>query len=177
MGNTAPPWVTARVSMTVQDELGTEAIIQAYVIADPAQTVTTQIASAATLVQAIAGICGGLNIRAEIAFYVTPYVVGGTPVAGSRVEQTGIFAFNNLTNMRKYGMAIPSFISTGITGGHIDLTNGAVSSFIGQITNSSTPMESSNEQFITLWGGTLSSAILSFRKRRKQLSRSSLTLG
>jgi len=179
MANTQP----AQFSFSVEDELGTKASVAFPCLLDPAMTITQLNAALAAEATAIDAIIGGAVIGASLAVLMSPAQLAAAtakdvPAAGSRVEQTGVFNLRNATTTRLYGIAVPSLSDDQITSGTIDLTEdgpvdvwldlieSAGSATVPQVTNSA-------QQAVT----TLADAFLSFRKRRKQLSRSSRELG
>lgn len=172
MANTQP----ARFTFSVLDELGTRASIADYAMVDPAMTVAQAVAAwgaQATALDAMLGvqiIGGGIEI-------VKGAAGKGSPASGSRVEQTGVFNFANATTPHSYGVAAPGLADSVISGGRIDLTeDGPVDVWLdileGSITGGGVYTNTA-QQAIT----GLKDAFLSFRKRRKQLDRSSRELG
>lgn len=179
MANTQP----ALISFSLEDELGTKASVAFPCLLDPAMTITQLNAALAAEATAIDAIVGAAVIGASVAVQATPAQLAAatakdTPAAGSRVEQTGVFDLKNATTTRLFGIAVPGLSDDVIVAGAIDLTEDgpvdvwldlietAGSASVPQITNSA-------QQAVT----TLSDAFLSFRKRRKQLARSSRELG
>ena len=179
MANTQP----ALLSISVEDELGTRASVALNALLDPAMTVAQASAALAAEMTALDAIMGANIIGASIAVQATAAQIAAAtakdaPAAGSRVEQTGVFDLKNGVTTRLYGIAVPGLSDDVISGGAIvltedgpvdtwlDLVESAGSATVPQITNGA-------QQAVT----TLADAFLSFRKRRKQLTRSSRELG
>jgi len=161
-------------SATVVDGLSTEASTLAY--AEYADTTTladviTDLNSWVADVDAcIDGAIKANHIR------ITPAVLGthksptGATFVASRVEQTAVLNFANGTTSRKYGQALPSVRSDLLTAGKIDLTDAAISALITLLTSGA--FTNAAQQALT----ALVDAIIAFRKRRKQLSRTSFEI-
>jgi hypothetical protein len=94
-------------------------------------------------------------------FTVTPKT-GGAPI-----EQTGLLNFIATGSTRRWALAIPAFSNSKMVGDRIDLTNGAVTTLLGDMTGGA--FTNDHYQAITTFAG----ALVSFRKKRKQLQRSS----
>ena len=166
MANTQP----AQFSYTLQDELGTKASQVIYAMVDPTATIatlSTQWQAMGALIDAITGgkiVNGAVNVIKALS--------GGKsdPASGSRVEQTGVFNFFNVTTPRRFGEAVPSLSDTVIVSGEIDLGDADVAAFVTAMTASFTTGVNTNtaEQALS----SLADAFLSFRKRRRQLTRS-----
>jgi hypothetical protein len=161
MANTQP----ARLSFTVQDELGTEASIAEYAMVDPAMTVT-QLAGAwqgqATLLDAILD----ARILRGSAVLLNAMAGGkGAPAAGSRVEQTGVFNFTNAITAHRFGIAVAGLADSVIVGGRIDVAeDGPVDlwadSLVAAITGGGVYTNTAQQSL-----AVLVDAFLSFRKR------------
>jgi hypothetical protein len=73
----------------------------------------------------------------------------------------------NASNSRRFGVAIPAVIDAGVVNGKVDLTNAAIAAMITLLHGGA---------YTNLFGQVLTAlvdSILSFRKRRKSLERSS----
>jgi hypothetical protein len=179
MANTQP----ALFSFSVEDELGTKASVAFPALLDPAMTVTQINAALAAEATALDAIMSANIYGASISVQMTPAQIAAAtakdvPAAGSRVEQTGVFNLHNAVTTHLYGIAVPGLADSVIAAGAINITeDGPVdvwldlvesvgSASVPQITNAA-------QQAVT----TLADAFLSFRKRRKQLTRSSRELG
>lgn len=178
MANTQP----ARLSYSVEDSLGTRASITTYALLDPAMTVDQARlaweaqATALSAVINVAIIGGGVEVfdtAAQLGALALP-----AAAAASRVEQTAVMNFGNSVNLHTFGIAVAGLSDANIVAGKVDLTEGgAVDVWVDIIEEAGTallPQYTNNaQQPIT----TLKDASVSFRKRRKQLSRSSRELG
>jgi hypothetical protein len=161
--------VPARYSYTIIDELGVEASNVYYALIDPTATVTQLNTFWNDLYTVLQAITDGSIIRGRVEILEVPSVIA-EPVVGGRVEQTGLFNFSATGTPHKFGEAVPAISNTVITTAGIDLTNAAVIAWITFLETSLTVLEwtSNNRQELL----TLLDAVLSFRKRRKQLTRS-----
>jgi hypothetical protein len=166
--------VSARYSITLVDELGTEASDTYYALLDPTQTIQLAIDAWAALAAVVDPITGGQIIRGGITILPVPAGLKGAPVAGSRVEQTGVFNFLDSITTHRYGQALPSLRDSKIVAGKINLVDVAVAAFITFLTAVLAVAEwvNNHQQPLT----ALRDALISFRKRRKQLARSSFEL-
>lgn len=168
MANSSP----ARLSATVVDELGTEASTVAYLMVDPTQTLATLAASAQAWAADLDAVTGGKIVK--LSAILLPGVPGGlkaAPLAGSRVEQTGVINFQDATTGHRFGMAIPSIADSKIVGGKINLSDAAIQALVVLITTATGTQAFATPARQVITGAV--DAILSFRKRRKSLSRSS----
>lgn len=164
----------AHLSFTIQDELGTKASEVIYVLADPTKTVANMVTDLQAWGALITPIIGGRLLSAELCITVVPSAdQSGKPAAGSRVEQTGVFNFGNASTSRRFGEAVPSLADSVISGGEINLSDTDVAAFVAAMhaASGTSGTEPTNNAFQVLTG--LTDAFISFRKRRKQLLRSS----
>lgn len=162
-----------RFSARLLDELGTEASMVSYLLVDPAQTLTQVNTALATWLTDLDAITGGQITQAHVA--IAPALPGGlkaAPVAGARVEQTGVLNLSSPANNKRFGQAVPSIADSVLHLGKIDLSNAAVQAFIALLTGGGVLGGGYTNQFTQLVTGFVD-AIISFRKRRRQLQRSS----
>lgn len=162
-------------SATVVDGLGTEASTVSYLLVPDTATLAqlaTAIGTWATDVDAVtAGAITKLGIR------VTPALPGGLKAAtgatwaASRVEQTGVLNLSNTVSAHRFGQAIPAIADSVLVAGKIDLTNAAITALISLLTAAVAGGTYTNNAQQSLLA--LVDALISFRKRRKQLSRTS----
>ncbi len=162
----------ANYSATVLDELGVTATSLAHVDVDPATTLaavaTAAGAWAADLDPIIGGQITGLRVTLNVP---VPGGLKTTPDAGSRVEQTGLFNFGVAANGRRYGVSVPSLSDGKIAGGKINILDTDVQAFIDLLKTAVTAIgfvNSAGQEFTRAID-----AVLSFRKHRRQLTRSS----
>jgi len=171
MANTQP----AQLSFSVEDELTTDASISVPAMVDPAMTVA-QLAGAWSSLAALLDPVIAAQITGGRAILQLPMAGGkANPAAGSRVEQTGVFNFHNGVTDRRWGLAVPGLSSAVISAGRINLTDAGVAALLaaleGAITGGGVYTNEARQALTTL-----ADAFISFRKRRRQLARSSFEL-
>lgn len=166
--------VNLHFSATVRDGLSTEASTLAYV--DYADTVTLAalIVDLNEWVADLDACIDGAIVANQIR--ITPTVIGthkaptGASFVASRVEQTAVLNFSNGSTSKKYGQILPSVRSDLLTAGKIDLTDAAIAALVALLTSGA--FTNAAAQALV----ALVDAIISFRKRRKQLQRTSFEL-
>lgn len=171
MALTAP----ARLSLTVVDELGTEASTVAYLMVDPTEPLAALAATAQAWATAIDGVIGGQITK--VSAVLLPGLPAGlkvAPAAGSRVEQTAVINFKDATSGHRFGMAIPSYADAKILLGKVNLSDAQVQAVVQLITTVTGTAAFSTPARLVITAAV--DAILSFRKHRKSLSRSSFEL-
>jgi hypothetical protein len=168
-------------SATVVDEWGIEASTPFYAVVDPAMTVTQLAAQLAQLITTLDTATDGYIRRNAIT--ILPALPGGIKTAasaGSRVEQTGIINFGSVgatvtsASTKRWGATIPALSNgaTVLSGDRIVLTGAdPVGLLVTLLTTVGTLIVWANahQQQLTAF----KDALVSFRKRRKQLQRSS----
>jgi hypothetical protein len=173
--------IPVEFSQTVVDEWGIEASTPAYAMIDGAMTVTQLVAQANTLVADLDAATGGQITKQRVT--ILPVLPGGIktgPVAGSRVEQTGLVGFGSVgatvtsATDKRWSYAIPAIANTPtvLSGDRIVLTGAdPVGVLITLLTTVGTLIIwcNNHQQQITAF----KDALIAFRKRRKQLQRSS----
>lgn len=168
MALTAP----AQVSVSIVDELGTTSTSLQHVMVDPTAPLAALAATAQAYASTLDAVISGriTDVRATLL----PGLPAGLKAAaavGSRVEQTAVLNFIDQVSPKKWGSAIPSIADAMITNGKINLTNAAIEALVVLITTPTataafaTPVRTVLHQAVDIF--------LSFRKRRKQLNRSS----
>lgn len=157
-------------SYTVADELGVKATMRAYAEFDgTVETVDGLVGEWTALGGVLDPMTGGQIVGGSVSFALVPDGAWkSAPVAGARVEQTGLFNFSNDTTAYKWGMDIPAILNTLISGHVINLAAGAVAAFIAAMDGGFTNGNFTNSAQQALVG--LIDALLTFRKRRKQLT-------
>lgn len=159
-------------SFRLLDELGTKASMVVYALADPTKTIADLAADWETLAALIDAITSAQITGGKAELVVVPSGDEKTaPADGSRVEQTAVFDYPDGTSGRLFGEAVPGLADTMILGGAINLSDPDVSAFVAAMTTPTANSEVTSNTFQDL--GALHDAFLSFRKRRKQLTRSS----
>jgi hypothetical protein len=158
-------------SARIVDGLGTEATTTAYLSPADTTTLADLVTSLGTWLTNVDAVTDGL-IR-DTRIEIKPGLPGGLKTAtgatfqASRVEQTGTLNFSVAGSTRKDGVVIPAISNSAIVSGKLDLTNAAIQALITLLTNGNY----TNPYNQVIVG--LLDAILSFRKKRKQLQRSS----
>src|SRR5579872_817764 len=158
-------------SATIRDGLGTEATTQAYLNVPDSTALSALVGDLGTWLTDLDAVTDGLIRGTRIE--ITPALPGGLKTStgatfqASRVEQTAVLNFSATGTARKEGFSIPAVSNSAIVAGKVDLANTAIQALItllsgGLYTN---PY---NQALVALLD-----AILSFRKKRKQLQRSS----
>lgn len=155
----------AKISMTVQDEIGVKASVTTYLLIDPAITVTQLQGLWNSQAALLDPVIDGAILHGDASIVMTPTGLKTTPVAGARVEQTGLFTFGNTANPRSFGEDIASWASGKIVGGKIPLTDSAVAAFLAPFTTPVTLSEYTTNYFAVL--SALRSAAVTFRKHRR----------
>lgn len=166
MADTQP----GQFSITLQDDLGTKASQTTYWLIDPAMTVTQLAAAWQAYVALVQAVSGGNLLHGRASIELTP-TTPASAVAGSRVEQTGVFDFKNASNSRIFGSPLPALLDTKISAGKINLSDTDITNYYTFLSSTHTLYEPTNNEFLLLNG--LVDAFISFRKHRRSLSRSS----
>lgn len=171
MANTQP----ARFSFSAVDELGTEASETYYAMVDPAMTIA-QFKAAWTGTAAVLDPIMGAQITHGSAVVLAPMVGGKiAPVAGARIEQTGVFNFKNDVTTHRFGEPVAGLADSVIVGGKINLADAGVVAYLawlGALLAGGGFWSNTAQQQLN----GLQDAFISFRKRRKSLTRSSFEL-
>jgi hypothetical protein len=139
-----------------------------YVDTTTLATLVADLASwVADLDAVIDGAIIGNHIKINVPVTGTHKAATGATFVASRVEQTAVINFSNSVTPHKYGQVIPSVRSDLLTTGKIDLTDTAMAALIALLKSGA--FTNAAQQALV----TVIDAIVSFRKRRKQLSRTS----
>jgi hypothetical protein len=166
----------ARVSCTIVDELGVHTRLIMYFLVDDSDTVADQMTKAFDWLQIIQPLSSGIITSWQYSVYGDASPFAGTPAVGSRVEQTAVFDFVPPGYAgRKFGLPIPAIVNSVLTAGKVDLTNGLITALVNQVTNTNSMFTPADAHWTSLNGGSLSDAYFCFRKRRQQLSRSTMS--
>ena len=171
MALTAP----ALVSVSIQDELGTKSTSSQYVMVDPTAPLASLAATAQAYATAIDAISSGVITETRATLLPgNPAGIKAAPAAGSRVEASAVVNFVDANSPRKYGTLIPAIADAMIVNGKLNLQNAAVQAFVVLLTTAT-----GTEAFATPARTIINHAVdalLSFRKHKKQLARSSFEL-
>lgn len=159
----------------VQDGLGTKASAQVYLGVPDTATVAEALIMFGEWIAALDGTTDGAIVASSVVF--SPLVTGLKSAADgfyassdfleSRVEQTAVLNMRSAASSRRFGVAIPAVIDAGVVGGRVDLANGAIAAMVTLLHDGT---------YTNLYGQALTAlvdCILAFRKRRKELGRSS----
>ena len=161
------------MSFRVRDELGTEASTLVYVGYNGAvETVDALIGEWSAYGGLLDAVTGGQIIGGHILVPCAPNGAWKTaPSAGSRVEQTALTNYRTSSSQKRQAFDIPALLDSLIVGGKPNTTSGALNTLITAILAGFT-----NGYFQNALGQTLATfadAAVTFRKHRKQLTRSS----
>jgi len=163
-----------RFEATVLDELNVKATANAYVLVDPTASFNTILTQLNTWLADLDACTDGEIIGVEME--VVPALPGGLksmPVAGSRVEQTGILNFNATGSTHLWAFSIPALSnsSTVLSGGKIVLTSGSPANILLSLLagggTAALAWTNNAQQIISAFAN----ALLSFRNYARQLSR------
>jgi hypothetical protein len=140
---------------------------------------TVTVANLHTLVNGYVGVLDpitGAQIDKMIVKITLPFSgAKSAPIAGSEVEKTGLFNFEQAGSFYKFGIDVPAIAASVLNSqGLIDLTNTNIQNwitFLGTVTAGVTFVS----KFINALVALLD-ALISFRKHRKQESRRTIEL-
>ena len=161
-------------SITFRDGLGTERATQAYLQFPETLTLNDLWLAFNQWYQSTSSLSDAHVSAGLIRVIPTLTPLSSPDQARSRVEQTGVLNFLATGSDKRWGMAIPGVSPNVMTGDRVDLSNSAVIHLLEIMTgaiNSGTSVAftNSHNQPITAFVD----ALVSFRKKRKQLQRSS----
>lgn len=164
------------LSAELHDVIGTPSSTNLYLKVPD----TVTVANLATFVQDYSAvldpITGAQIDRMSIKITLPFSGAKSAPIAGSEVEKTGLFNFEQTGSFYKFGIDIPAIAASVLTtGGLIDLTNTNVQAwitFLGTVTAGITVVSKFLNTLVALLD-----ALISFRKHRKQESRRTIELG
>ena len=169
------------VSATIVDAWGIEASAPFYAQADDAQTIAALLVEAGNFFRALDATTDGYikKVRIELlpVLGTGPGDMTGlstSPSGTSRVEQTGLLGFSATGSTKRYTAAIPALSdgATVLVGDRIVLTAiDPVGVLIGLLTAAATVLKWCNEHNQQIVA--FIDALVAFRKKRKQLQRSS----
>lgn len=162
----------ARITVGVMDQLGTRATIALYALIDPATTVADLAVTKAAVVTALEAVLGA---GVQDSSVTLDYGEDDTVDAGSRVEQTAVLDYIVTASGRQHGIALAGWLDSLVGGGGAPSIGGgvgaaAVAALTGALPGDATGFWTNNAYQAL---GALNDAFLSFRKRRRSLSRSS----
>lgn len=164
--------LAVRMEATIIDEMDVQAETSVYTLVDPATSFDTIITQFNTWLTDLDACTDGQIIGAELE--VLPALPGGlktAPVALSRVEQTGILAFDASGDTHQWATPIPALSNspTVISGGRIVTTPGSPAAILAALLagGGTADLEWTNDASQALTSAT--SALISFRRYPHQL--------
>jgi hypothetical protein len=165
--------VPVEVSASIVDAWGIPASTVMYASADNTKTLADLETEMGSWVTALDNATDGVIKQARVTLF--PALPGGVKAAaGSRVEQTGVLGFLATGSDKRYSAAIPA-LSNGATvlnGDRIVLTvTDPIGLLIKILTTVGTVLSWCNEHYQLIQ--KFVDALVSYRKKRKQLQRSS----
>ena len=126
----------ARFSASVRDADGVKGNALSHLFIDGAQTVTQVKAALAAWESALDAISGGKI--ASVSATISPATAGtdkGAAVAGSEVQEVGMFDFGQAGLPYVYGEGVPAFLETLVTaGGQINEADPGVAAWVALLT-------------------------------------------
>ena len=164
-----------RFSATVEDETGVKGSVLTHAVVDSADTIATLVTAQQAWVSAVDGVSGAKVISSGMTFSpALPGGIKGAAIAGARVEQTGVLNLGNNTTPYRYGVTIPALKDSLIVAGRINLTDALITTFTTLLTSAVGGGAYTNLARQTLTG--VIDAVLSFRKHRRERTRTSFEL-
>ena len=168
-------------SATIVDGLGTEASTLSYLTVPDSATLAQINVALGTWLSELDAVTDGAIVKtairitpgfATIVFPTALKAATGTAWLNSRVEQTGVLNFGNTVSNHRFGQVIPAIADSKLLAGKINLSDAAVALLL-TLLSSGTPAGGNYTNNAQQVLSALIDAILAFRKRRKQLSRTS----
>lgn len=164
--------LAVRMGATILDELDIQAETSVYALVDPTTSFDTILTQFNAWLADLDACTDGQIIGAELE--VLPGLPGGlktAPVALSRVEQTGILAFNASGDTHEWATAIPALSNspTVISGGKVVTTLGSPAQVLAALLagGGTADLAWTNDASQALTAAT--SALISFRRYSHQL--------
>lgn len=162
----------AVISYRIQDATGVVKSYPDYITFDDAtatlSSLQTYAQATAVLLDAVtAGKITGVSLT---LFQTLPGGLKANPIAGSDVEETGLFTYNTTIANRSYGEDIPAIEQSLLAGKNIDLNNVDVMAWTAHQLNQALAAKPTSEE----WASTFTSvrtAQKTFRKSRRALKR------
>jgi len=168
--------IPVRVSATISDEWGITASTDAYAQADDSQTVAVLVTSVNAFISALDAATSGQITASRVT--ILPALPGGVktvPVAGSRVEQTGLLGFSSAGTNKKWSLNIPALsnATTVLSGDSmvVNVTTDPLGILIALLTTGVTLLKWANAHSQDIQA--FIDALIGFHKKRKSLQRAS----
>jgi hypothetical protein len=163
------------LSATLKDEMGTTATFPLYVNVPDTVTVANLHTYMQDFLAVLDPITDAQIIKFEWRSNMPFSGAKNAPVAGGRVEQTGLFNFEDSVTAFKAPYDIPAIANSTLTAGVkkvIDLTNVGITAWMAFMEAATLTIVPTNK-FIGVLVALLDAAV-TFRKHRKQLTRATL---
>lgn len=161
-----------RMEAIIVDSLNIQAETSVYALVDPTASFDTILAQFNTWLADLDACTDGQIIGAELE--VLPSLPGGlktAPVAGSRVEQTGVLSFSATGDTHHWATAIPALSNgaTVVSGGKIVITPGAPAEVLAALLagGGTAALEWTNATSQAI--ASFYKALISFRRDRHQM--------
>jgi hypothetical protein len=162
------------VSATLVDSWGTEASAPAYALADDTKTLAEVVTEANAYFAALDGASDAYIRRTKIE--LIPALPGGiktgASATGAKVEQTGLLGFTVDGTSKRYSLAIPAVSDGVLVADRMTLGAGGIATLLAILTAVGTALKWANDHNQEI--NEFVDALVSFRKKRKQLQRSSI---
>lgn len=158
-------------SFTIEDAKGVKATHNIFTSYDGATTTVNGLITALnTYGGVLDAITDGQIIDTRLIIPLAPDGAWKTaPVAGSNVEQTGLFNFSQAGSKYKQGEDVPAISASVLVGGRINLTNADIISWLSALTGGLGTVGVVSKFANDLVA--LVDALVTFRKHRRQLDR------
>lgn len=172
--------LAVRMEATIVDALGVQAETSVYALVDPTTSFNTITALLNTWLADLDACTDGQIIGSELE--VLPALPGGlksAPVALSRVEQTGILAFDAAGDTHQWATAIPALSngSTVISGGKIVTTTGAPAQILAALLAGGGTAALAWTNAVNQGLTAATSALISFRRYSHQMEQETYERG
>jgi len=162
--------VYAEISASLVDEINVPASYLEWVDFDDATTLSQVLIDMNTYLGHLHDTSAAMIEAAHVRLILDVSThQAGAPEAGSRVEQTGLFNFNQTGAPYKFGLDLPAIDPALLVGGRIDLTNTVVQDWINMHIDGLTYTNFTSKYRLAL--PSLADAMLTFRKHRRALDK------
>lgn len=159
------------LSLSVIDGTGTPGSFDLFVTIPPTATRADIQAFVDDYLTQHAGITSAQIATATMRLNMNVSSGGGTAAPDSRVEETGLFNYNQVGSKYKYGIDVPALKDSVIVNGKVDLTNAQITSWKNFILTGSHGIAIVSKFALLIT--QLLDVLLTFRKHRRALDRRS----
>jgi hypothetical protein len=164
--------IRTNISFPIQDELGITATCALYAFMDGSTTLANMVTEYQATSVLLDAITGGKLSPGTWTVTIDPDAgVKGSPAAGSRVEQTGVFDFTDVVVGRAWGQAVAALADSKIVSGRINDADTDIVAWVANLLAAITTGHYSNPNMQHL--GAVRDTFISFRKHRTALTRES----